>query len=197
VTTGGRSAGPEGLRNDLARLFELEDKRTREQWNRSLPLIEAVTDRWERASAQGFGAGTSIYHLSYVFGDVSVGENTWIGPYTLLDGSGGLRIGGWCSISVGVQIYSHNTVKWAVTRGRAAYERSPTTIGDCCFLGPQCVVAMGVTVGSQCVVGAHSYVNDDLPERSIAFGAPARVVGRVEIGDDGTVDFRYDAAPDD
>jgi len=182
---------------DLSRLYELEDRRSREQWNRSLPVVEVVTDRWQRASSLGFGAGTSIYHLSYVYGDVAVGENTWIGPYTLLDGSGGLRIGSYCSISAGVHIYSHNTVKWAVSAGGAPYERQATEIGDCCFLGPHSVIAMGVTVAPHCVVGAHSFVNRDVPEYSIVAGAPARLIGSVELAQDGAVTFHYDAGGPD
>ncbi len=50
------------------------------RWNRDLPLEELLFDRWERARYLGFGAGASIYHTSYVFGDVRVGANTWIGP---------------------------------------------------------------------------------------------------------------------
>ena len=185
------SSGPSSPGPDLARLYELEDRRSREQWNRSLPVVEVATDRWQRATSLGFGAGTSIYHLSYVYGDVSVGENTWIGPYTLLDGSGGLRIGSYCSISAGVQIYSHNTVKWAISAGNAPYERGATEIGDCCFLGPHTVVAMGVTIAPHCVVGAHSFVNRDVPEYSIVVGTPARVVGTIALSEDGTPEFHY------
>lgn len=185
-------SGFSALGPDLARLYELEDRRSREQWNRSLPVVEVATDRWQRASSLGFGAGTSIYHLSYVYGDVSVGENTWIGPYTLLDGSGGLRIGSYCSISAGAHIYSHNTVKWAVSAGNAAYERQATEIGDCCFLGPHSVVAMGVTIAPHSVVGAHSFVNRDVPEYSIVAGTPARIIGKIELSADGELAFRYD-----
>ena len=182
---------------DLARLFELEDRRSREHWNRSLPVIEVATDRWQRATSLGFGAGTSIYHLSYVYGDVSVGENTWIGPYTLLDGSGGLRIGSYCSISSGVHIYSHNTVKWALSAGNAPYERQATEIGDCCFLGPHSVIGMGVTIAPHCVVGAHSFDNRDGPEYSIIAGTPGRVIGKVEVATDGAVAFHYDGTEAD
>ena len=153
----------------------------RERWSRDLPFAELLGDRWERARELGFGAGTSIYESSYVFGEVRVGENTWIGPFTLLDGSGGLSIGDNCSISTGVQIYSHDTVKWAVSGGAAGYEYAPVAIGDWCYIGSQTVVAKGVTIGSQTVVGACSFVNRDLPPRTIAVGTPARPIGRVEV----------------
>ena len=65
----------------------------RRAWERSLPFTEAATDRWERAASLGFGEQSSIHNLSYVYGRVAVGAHTWIGPYTVLDGSGGLTIG--------------------------------------------------------------------------------------------------------
>jgi acetyltransferase-like isoleucine patch superfamily enzyme len=103
--------GDDQLRAALVRLYEGLRDDVQARWKRDLPLEELLFDRWERAANLGFGDGTSIYHSSYVFGEVSVGRNTWIGPLVLLDGTGGLTIGDNCSISTGVQIYSHDTVK--------------------------------------------------------------------------------------
>lgn len=52
----------------------------------------------------------------------------------------------------------------------------PTSIGDDCWLGAHVVVTGGVRIGERCVVGANSVVTHDLPPRSVAVGAPARVV---------------------
>jgi acetyltransferase-like isoleucine patch superfamily enzyme len=164
----------------LEELYHELRARTRERWSRDLPLYELLFDRWERARSLGFGEGTSIYQSSYVFGDVVVGEGTWIGPYTILDGSGGLRIGSHCSISSGVQIYTHDTVSWAINGGNAPYEHEAVEIGDCCYIGSQSVVTQGVVVGERTVVGACSFVSRTLPPCSVAVGAPARVVGHVE-----------------
>jgi acetyltransferase-like isoleucine patch superfamily enzyme len=170
--------------DELRELHRRLDAEMRERWRRSLPFDELVSDRWERAEALGFGERASIYATSLVYGDVEVGAGTWIGPFTLLDGTGGLRIGSTCSISAGVHIYSHDTVRWALTGGRAAYEHAPVAIGDCCHVGAQTVITKGVTVGDHCVVGACSFVQRDLPPFSVAFGAPARIVGRVEVDGD-------------
>lgn len=183
----------EDLSDNLQELYALLRDRTREHWNRDLPLYELLFDRWERAAMNGFGEGTSIYHSSYVYGNVAVGANTWIGPHTLLDGSGGLRIGSNCSISAGVQIYTHDTVKWAVSGGVEEYDYAPVTIGDSCYVGPQTVVAKGVTVGEQSVVGACSFVNRALPPRSVAVGIPCRVVGRVERQPSGRIELVLDS----
>lgn len=193
---------PEGFKdgwkadvNGHADLWELHRALREEmhrRWNRSVSFADEVFDRWERAKFLGFGEGTSIYDASLVLGDVTVGENTWIGPYTVLDGRGGLSIGSFCSISSGVHIYSHDTVKWSLTGGRAKEERSPTRIGDNVYIAPMCIIARGVTIGECSVVGANSFVRSDIPPFSIAVGTPARVIGRVErIGDD-DVRFVYD-----
>ena len=176
---------------ELRKLASRLDSEMRRKWDRSLPFPELMSDRWERARSLGFGKEASIHQSSHVYGDVKVGQKTWIGPFTILDGTGGLTIGEFCSISSGVQIYSHDTVKWALTRGRAKYEHTPVTIGDCCHIGSQTVVAKGVRIGDHCVIGAHSFVNEDVPPFSIAVGTPARVIGRVRVSADGTVSLSY------
>lgn len=185
-------SGEERLREQLAALYTALRDDTKERWDRDLPLDELLSDRWERARSLGFGEGASIYASSLVYGDVAVGADTWVGPFTLLDGTGGLRIGRNCSISAGVQIYTHDTVKWAVSGGSAEYERAPVEIGDCCHLGAQAVVAKGVTIGSHSVIGACSFVNRDVPPHTVAAGIPCRPIGRVEISGDGSVELVID-----
>ena len=95
----------------------------RQRWQRSLPAGEYLVDRWERARELGFGEGASIYDSAIVIGSVSVGASTWIGPWVMLDGSGGLSIGSNCSISAGTQIYTHDSVGWATSGGEKPIER--------------------------------------------------------------------------
>ena len=168
------------LDNLLASLRALWLARRREvnaRYGRSLPLADYVVDRWERARELGFGEGASIYDSVLVLGEVQVGCNTWIGPFVVLDGSGGLEIGTNCSISAGVQIYTHDTVGWAVSGGTEGPQRARTVIGSNCYIGPNTVVAKGVNIGDGCIVGANSLVLQDIPAGSKAFGTPCRVVG--------------------
>ena len=146
-----------------------------EKWKRTLPVGDYFIDRWEKARELGFGKGTSIYDSAIVIGDVKVGEESWIGPNVILDGSGGLEIGNWCSISAGVQIYSHDSVKWALSGGKASMDRIPTKICSRCYIGPNVVVAKGVIIGAGTVVGANSVVLEDLPANAKAFGNPCKV----------------------
>jgi len=159
----------------LKKLYETLRVDMQNKFQRDLPLVELLFDRWERAETLGFGKGTSIYHSSYVYGDVIVGENTWIGPFTILDGTGSLKIGSFCSISAGVQIYTHDSVKWAITGGKASYEHAPVRIGDRCYIGPNTVISKGVSIGDESIIGAGSLVLSDIPPKSKAWGCPAKI----------------------
>ena len=166
---------------EIQKLHKLLSRETKEKWNRALPFNEELFDRWERAKYLGFGKGTSIYDSSIVIGDVKVNKNTWVGPFTVLEGLGGIEIGSYCSISAGVQIYTHDSVKWALSGGKAEYEKAAVKIGNCCYIGPMTVITKGVKIGKHCVIGAHSFVNRDIPDYSLALGTPCKIVGKVKI----------------
>ena len=78
----------------LLEIFNILVNGKEQNYNRMLPFGDYLIDRWEKAKFLGFGEGTSIYDNVLVIGDVKVGKNTWIGPNVILDGSGGLEIGG-------------------------------------------------------------------------------------------------------
>ena len=102
----------------LRQLWRQRSIEVAKEWNRGLPFADYLIDRFDRAKSLGFAEGSSIYDSVLVLGGVKVGSHTWIGPFSILDGSGGLEIGSYCSISAGVQIYSHDSVEWAVSGGK-------------------------------------------------------------------------------
>jgi acetyltransferase-like isoleucine patch superfamily enzyme len=54
--------------------------------------------------------------------------------------------------------------------------KSPVRIGPDCWLGVKVSVLRGSVVGHGCVVAAHAVVRGDIPDQSVAAGAPARVL---------------------
>jgi len=54
--------------------------------------------------------------------------------------------------------------------------KSPVRIGPDCWIATKVTVLRGTRVGRGCVLGAHAVVRGDVPDGSIAVGAPARVV---------------------
>ena len=168
------------LREKLLALRGEADAEMRGRWDRSLPFADSLFDRWGRAQELGFGEGSSIYDSACVYGNVSVGADTWIGPFVILDGSGGeLKIGAFCDVSAGVHIYTHDTAIRCVSMGEVPAREGPVSIGDGSYIGPQSVVVAGVHIGSRCIVGANSFVHSDIPDRSVVAGSPAHNIGQV------------------
>lgn len=155
--------------------FKLREEK-REKYNRVLPFGDYFSDRWEKAKYLGFGEGSSVYDNVVIIGNVKVGQNTWIGPNVVLDGSGGLEIGSNCSISAAVQIYSHDSVKWAVSGGLENYEYANTKVGNNCYIGPNTIIIKGVEIGDCSIIGANSFVNIDIPPNSKVYGNPVKIV---------------------
>ena len=150
----------------------IKDKREEKKrlFNRHVSIQDLLSDRWETAKFCGFGTGSSCYNNVLVTGNVKVGSDTWIGPNVILDGSGGLIIGSFVSISAGAQIYSHHGVEWSRSMGQRKLEYAPTTIGDGVFIGPNAVISKGVSIGDRAVIGAMSFVNKNVPKDGRWYG---------------------------
>jgi acetyltransferase-like isoleucine patch superfamily enzyme len=115
-----------------------------------------------------------------ILGDVKVGKHTRIGPNVVLDGLGGaLVIGDFCALSAGVEIYTHHTVRWCQFGSGGEDGAGPTAVGNGVYIGPNSVIAMGITIGDSVVIGAMSFVNQNIPARKKAWGCPATVVGDI------------------
>jgi acetyltransferase-like isoleucine patch superfamily enzyme len=134
---------------------------------------------------------------------VFIGANSWL--QTLPDGanaSTGLSIGsgtsvaGACVISavrrviieedvlmarnVYISDHIHNyedTARPVLAQGIGKI--APVLIRRGAWLGQNVVVCPGVTIGRGCVIGANSVVKSDVPDWSVAAGAPARVVKEI------------------
>jgi acetyltransferase-like isoleucine patch superfamily enzyme len=173
------------LRRQIAGLLTLLRKRTKARFNRHLPTGELLHDRWDLARECGFGEGTSVYDSCLVMGDVTVGRDCWVGPYTILDGlNAALKIGDSVDIGAGAHLYTHNTIERALTGRKAALFARPTVVGNRCFIAPNAILAPGTVLGDHCFVAAGSYVEGTFPAFSFIAGNPAKRVGVVEVTGD-------------
>jgi acetyltransferase-like isoleucine patch superfamily enzyme len=172
---------------NLKNLLSFAQKKYQEKWNRFIPPFDILFDRWKNAENYGFGDKSNISSLSYIIGDVKIGKNCYIGPYTILDGSAGLEIDDNTGIAAGVQIYSHDTI----SRSLSGYKFKPSygkvTIGKNCFIGPNAVITKGVKIGNTCFLGANSVLTFNLNDKQAASGNPCEIIGKVEVGEKGVV----------
>ncbi len=162
----------------------------KDQWNRTVPSLEAIFSRWETGKAYSNNdEKTNISHLSYIVGNVKLGKNVYVGPFTFLDGGGNLIIGDNTSIAAGVQIYSHDSISRTLSGHSSSTIYGQTNIGKSCFIGPNTIITRGVKIGDHCFVGAGSVVTFDVPSFTAVAGSPADIIGKVKINKDGTVNI--------
>lgn len=78
------------------------------------------------------------------------------------------------------------------TRGPEAGK--PIVIGEDCWLGGNCVVLAGVTIGKGSTVGAGSVVTKDVMPYTVVVGNPAQMIKEIEVGGSEGTDEGEDAA---
>ncbi|MCC6369607.1 MAG: acyltransferase [Bacteroidia bacterium] len=78
------------------------------------------------------------------------------------------------NVSVYATTHTFNSTELPVKQ--QALKNSSTIIKSGAWLGVNVVIMPGVTVGKNAVIGANSVVTKDIPDYSVAVGAPAKVV---------------------
>lgn len=118
---------------------------------------------------------------------ISIGRRVTIRPASMLfadprkDGAG-ITIEDDVLLGSGVQFYvsNHNfenTEMPVFDQGHT--ESIPITLKSGSWVGANCILLPGVTVGENSVVGAGSVVTKSLPEKVLAAGNPAKVIRKI------------------
>lgn len=115
---------------------------------------------------------------------VEIGDRTLIGRGSHIVGHFSIRIGD--DIQTGPYVYvtdqNHVYEDPDLPVGRQWPVESAVEIGSGSWLGTGVVVLPGARIGRNAVIGAGSVVTGEVPDLSVAVGAPARVVKRYEPG---------------
>jgi galactoside O-acetyltransferase len=93
-------------------------------------------------------------------GSITIGERSWLGPYCVIYGNGG--------VDIGLDVPMMNQ----------PLRLAPVRIEDDVWIGARCTLLPGITVGRGAIVGAGSVVTRDVAPWAIVGGVPARVVGQ-------------------
>lgn len=91
---------------------------------------------------------------------VSFGDNVFIGPN--------------CAF------YTAGHPLDVTSRNKGLEYAKPIKVGNNVWFGGNVVVLPGVTIGDNCVIGAGSIVNKDIPSNTMAAGNPCRVIKSLE-----------------
>ncbi|MCL2827565.1 MAG: acyltransferase [Oscillospiraceae bacterium] len=169
---------------EVGRLNDALHCYTKQTYNRINPLNENLIDWKEKGKLISGYDNTTIYESCTIIGDVALGDNCWVGPFTILDGGGGLTIGASVTIAAGAMIYTHDTLKHTLSNGKAPYDYRPVVIEDNCFIGSQAIILKGSHIGHHSLISANALVRGDVPPYSIVAGSPATIVGKIQVEGD-------------
>jgi acetyltransferase-like isoleucine patch superfamily enzyme len=137
-----------------------------------------------------------------------LGDHVYIGPFNVIDASGGVTIADGVQITSHVAIVSHSShraqrllgegfVNWPGARfgQRPGWISGPVVIGRYSFIGPHSLIEANTRIGRGTLVCAGSFVRGDYPDFAILEGRPARVVGDSRRADERLLERYPDLRP--
>jgi acetyltransferase-like isoleucine patch superfamily enzyme len=108
---------------------------------------------------------------------ISVGAGTFIGSGSEFNAIESIRIGQNCLIASGSRFIDHNHGIELGTPMKLQPEVSaPIVVGSDVWIGANCVVLKGVTIGDGAIVAAGSIVTKSVDAYTIVGGAPAKLI---------------------
>ena len=107
---------------------------------------------------------------------ITIGANSYVGPYSVLFGGAGIEIGDSVLISPGVVIVSHQHTfaRHEVDIRLQPLEFAGVVIDRDVWIGSNATVLPGVRIGAGSIVGAGAVVTRDVAPGKLVLGVPAR-----------------------
>ena len=119
-------------------------------------------------------------------GHVTIGDNSWLGPNSVIYGNGGVDIGEDVLIASHcvINTVSHNFNRLDIPMNEQEINCEPVVIENDVWIGTGTTILQGVRIGHGSIIGAGAVVTRSIPPFSIALGVPARVTGSRLVPED-------------
>lgn len=115
---------------------------------------------------------------------IELGEETYVGHRVVFRAGHGITLGKRCYVASYVSFTGDPGHPLDPVRRRTeaapVEELGTVVVGDDVWIGEGALILGDVTIGDGAVVGARSVVTKDIPPFTVAAGAPARAVKRIE-----------------
>lgn len=112
--------------------------------------------------------------------NIEIGENFYANHHLVILDANKVKFGDNVFIAPNCGFYTAGHPLDYQTRNQGLEYAKPIEVGDNVWIGGNVVVLPGVTIGKNCVIGAGSVVTKDIPEGSLAYGNPCRVIKKIE-----------------
>ena len=134
-------------------------------------MTEKRFENWKHPKIEEMKLHPKYYFLVHHKDQLELGENTDIGAFTYINAKRGVVI------EKNVQIGSHCSIYTVSTIDN---KEGKVIIKENAKLCTHSTVMPGITIGKNSVVGAHSFVNKDIPDNALAYGIPVKIVGKIK-----------------
>ena len=98
---------------------------------------------------------------------LKLGKYVDIGAFTYINAKYGIVIEDNVQIGSNCSIYSHSTID---------EKKGKIIIKENARIGSHSTIMPGIKIGKNSLIGAHSFVNINIPDNSIAYGVPVKIV---------------------
>ena len=135
------------------------------------------------------GEGSHIEYgvvvTGYGGGRIVVGKECYIGIRNVLDWSDNIVIGDYVHIAgPSTGLWTHSSVHQAASghalNDKTRRETRPIRIGECVYIGGNCTIYPGITIGHHSIVAPNSAVAKDVAPYTMVGGVPAMVIRDIE-----------------
>ncbi len=117
---------------------------------------------------------TSFY--CYDGGKIEIGNNTFINEGCIISSRKLIKIGENCNLGNNISIYDNDH---DYRRNLSVYVSSDVNIGNNVWIGANCIILKGVTIGDNSVIAAGSVVINDVSANSIIYQRKNTIIKEV------------------
>ncbi|WP_073346144.1 acyltransferase [Bacteroides congonensis] len=111
---------------------------------------------------------------------VKVGKNTFISTFHWTSEPYLIEIGDYVRIAKDVRFFTHGGI-WSQRKknpGKVLEYFGKIKIGNYSYIGENCLIMPGVTIGNDVIIGAGSVVTKSIPDGVMVAGNPIRIIGK-------------------
>lgn len=151
-------------------------------------MIHVLSD----VQTKNIGSGTSVWQYCVILPDAIIGSNCNICSHVLIENQ--VVIGNNVTVKSGVQIWDGITIEDGVFIGpnvtftndlyprskNSDWKMAKTVIKEGASIGANATILAGIHIGSNSMIGAGSVVTKNIPDNTLWFGNPAKLVRNLE-----------------
>lgn len=127
------------------------------------------------------GRNTKIVGPINVYGNLVIGENSWIGTGLTVHGNGCVIIGSNCDIAPDVTFLtgSHKVGNYQRRAGEGLSYKIKVNNGV--WIGAKTTILRNIEIGQGCVIGTCALINKSVEENKMIAGVPAKVIKELPL----------------